>query len=160
MQSNTGVQGYQNTPMPGNPRASEAWALMQAARKLNDARMANDDEGLTEALRVNWRLWTIFQADLLSADSELPLEIRQNMLSLCNFVDQRTTKYFANPDISLVDVLININREIAGGLYQDNTQMNAGAGVVTQQGGAPIDGHDEQPSENILETINLKDLEA
>ncbi|WP_417821483.1 flagellar biosynthesis regulator FlaF [Terasakiella sp.] len=120
MSQNYGVQGYQTTPMPGDSSASEAWALMQAARRMYDCRDAEDIEDLNEVVRLNWRLWTIFQADLLGVDCKLPLEIRQNMLSLCKFVDERTTKFFSSSDRTLVDVLVNINREIATGLYQQS----------------------------------------
>lgn len=77
-----------------------------------------DPEPLLAAVRLNWKLWTIFQADISSADSPLPLEVRQNMLSLANFVDKTSVDIIANPEAAKVEILITINRELAMGLFE------------------------------------------
>jgi flagellar biosynthesis activator protein FlaF len=109
---------YNNAPQPGNPRQSEAWALVEAARRISDAgeRHGAGPEFLA-AIRLNWRLWTIFQAELSSETSQVPTEIRTNMLSLCNFVDKTTVGIIAEPDVGKANILITVNRHIAAGLF-------------------------------------------
>ena len=122
---------YNSVPPPGNPRQTEAWALTEAARRINDAgeRFGPGPEFLA-ALRLNWRLWTIFQASLSAADSGVPDEIRGNMLSLANFVDRTTVDLIANPTVEGAAVLININRQIAAGLFSTPTGDAAPAADV------------------------------
>jgi len=108
-------QAYSRTPVEGNPTQSEGWALLEAARQLNETRNGDRDTFLA-ALRRNWRLWTIFQASLLDPDCTVPTEIRGNLLGLANFIDKRTAELLGTQDASRVDVLININRQIGEGL--------------------------------------------
>lgn len=123
---------YSSAPQAGNPRHTEAWALVESARRLGDAieHSPCEDTSPTSpvraALRLNWRLWTIFQTELsLSDDSIIPPDIRQNMLSLCNFVDKQTVDAIAKPTPEKISALIEINRNIANGLLES---INADAG--------------------------------
>lgn len=109
---------YSNIPSPGNPRETEAWALTEAARRMSEAQRRDDSDALLDAVRLNWRLWTIFQAEIAGDDSKLPPELRQNMLSLCNFVDKTTVDIIADPVPKKVDILITVNRHLAAGLFQ------------------------------------------
>jgi flagellar biosynthesis activator protein FlaF len=68
------------------------------------------------ALRRNWRLWTIFQADLLDPESTVPPAIRSNLLGLANFIDRHTAQLLANAEPGQIEVLVNINRQISEGL--------------------------------------------
>lgn len=81
-----------------------------------------------QAIRLNWRLWTIFQAEMSSPDCKLPVEIRQNMIALCNFVDKTAVDIISDPQASKVNVLVNINREIASGLLAQPAGAAAPAG--------------------------------
>jgi flagellar protein FlaF len=74
------------------------------------------------AVRLNWRLWTIFQAELLDPQCTVPDAVRGNMLSLANFIDKHTVGLIAKPSPEKLDVLISINRELAAGLYQSPEQ--------------------------------------
>lgn len=108
---------HYDTPIEaGNPRRTEAWALLQAAVRLKKAMDSGDVETVRSAARLNWRLWTILQADLLEPTCPVPTEIRGNMLSLAAFVDKQTVRFLAEGDTSLLDSLIAINREISRGL--------------------------------------------
>lgn len=109
---------YSNVPMSSaDPRQIESWALTETALRMKAAQKEPVDEAtLLHAVRLNWRLWTIFQASLLDPESTVPIEIRNNMLSLSNFIDTHTAGIIADPQPSKLDVLIRINREIAGGL--------------------------------------------
>jgi len=123
---NYGQAAYNSIPQPGNPRATEAWALTEAARRMSLAQKPEvSDEDMLTAVRLNWRLWTIFQAELASPESVLPLEMRQDMLSLCNFIDKRTVEIISDGDRAKIDVLININRQIAAGLFTTPAQAEA-----------------------------------
>jgi len=130
------TQRYARTPQPGNPARTEAWALLEAARRMEGAK-PNQSE-LLEALRQNWRLWTIFQADLIGPECRLPNEVRGNLIGLSNFIDRHTVKLLAEPDPAEVDVLININRQIGEGLLEG--QRAAAAKAAPPAGQAPTQG--------------------
>ncbi len=135
MSSKVYSQNYQATPMPGNPRYTEAWALTQAARRMKEGQDAADfPKSFLDAVRLNWRLWTIFQAEISSPDNPLPEDIRVNMLRLANFVDKTSVAIIAEPTPEKADVLFNINREIAAGLFTDpdTGQSQEGASSETK----------------------------
>jgi len=122
----TQISKYERTPEVGlgTPANTEGWALLEAAKRLASAIMHGEenDEKTTKlrktALRLNWRLWTIFQAELSTEDCPVPDEIRLNMLTLCKFVDKHSVGCLANPTANKIRVLIDINRNIAAGLLQ------------------------------------------
>ncbi len=111
------VNKYNVPPLEGNPRATEAWALTQAALRMKAAQQTNELEAMLTAVRLNWQLWTIIQSELLSPDCPVPADIRQNVLSLANFIDKHTVGFIGAPEAKKLNVLISINRELAGGLY-------------------------------------------
>jgi flagellar biosynthesis activator protein FlaF len=99
------------------PREVEAMAFTKAALLLEDAKKtANNVEAYSKALRFNHLLWTIIQADLTEPDNNLPPEIKANVMSLSIFVDKQTTKALRTANGADLDVLININRNLAAGL--------------------------------------------
>ncbi len=99
------------------PREVEAMAFTKAALLLEDAKKytQNIDE-FSKALRFNHLLWTIIQADLTEPDNQLPPEIKANVMSLSIFVDKQTAKALRSSVPADLDVLININRNLAAGL--------------------------------------------
>jgi flagellar biosynthesis activator protein FlaF len=109
------AKGYQRTPEPGNPARSEAWALLEAARQLNKTKEGPIDD-FRAALRANWRLWTLFQANLVDADCKLPDQLRGNLLGLANFIDKTTVALLVERDPKNIETLVNINRQISEGL--------------------------------------------
>ncbi len=118
-------QSYSNIPNPGNPTYTEAWALVEAARRMATAIQSGPlDDSETkkmarDALRLNWRLWTIFQTELsLEEEPGMPLSIRENMLNLCNYVDKYTVDAISEPTPEKISGLIEINRNIANGLME------------------------------------------
>ncbi len=116
------VKSYERVPQGGQPAQTEAWALLEAASRMAAAIVSGDPseketkERMKTALRLNWRLWTIFQAELLDEKCSVPDEIRVNMLTLCQFVDKQTVKILAGPTPEIMVPLIDINRNIAAGL--------------------------------------------
>lgn len=103
-------------------RELEATALFKSARQLEAVQRSWDapDRGarLDDALQYNIRLWTFFQSELAETDHPMPLELRRSLLELSKFVDKRTFEVMAFPDPAKLQVLININRQIAMGLSQ------------------------------------------
>ena len=104
----------------GSPRELEAQLLMRAASQLQ----AVKDGAVTKmadvlsAVRYNRILWVLFAFSTSNPDNPLPIEIRKNVINLAAFVVNRsiTLETTAEPQPERVDVLININREIAAGL--------------------------------------------
>lgn len=129
--------GYQRTPEAGNPARSEAWALLEAARELHQSKEAPLDQRRA-ALRRNWRLWTIFQANLLEADHPLPPQIRANLLGLANFIDRHTAGLLADGDPQKIDVLVNINRQISEGLLEGQRTIARRAPAPPPASAAPL----------------------
>ena len=123
------AQKYQTALQPGNPARTEAWALLESARDLSQAKAGPTDRFLA-ALRRNWRLWTIFQASLLDPECTVPPDIRGNLIGLANFIDKHSAALLAKPDPGLVDALININVQIGEGLL-------AGARATAQKAPKP-----------------------
>ena len=101
-------------------RELESHVLMKAVATLKECQAKWDEPGqfkrLDDALRYNQRLWTFFQAELTDEESQLPKALRQDLLKLSVFIDKRTFEIMAYPEKEKLDILININRNIAEGL--------------------------------------------
>ena len=99
-------------------RELEADLLLKAASRLQAIHDAWDRNkaDLAEALLYNRKLWSIFLTDVTGPDHPLPAEIKQNVANLGIFVMKQTLATIANPKPEQLGSLININREIAGGL--------------------------------------------
>lgn len=100
-------------------RQAEAAVLTRAAEKLQYCRDNFEKESrelLRDALRYNQRIWTLFQAALIDEIEPLPPKLREDILNLSVFVDQRTGELQLAPSPEKIDVLITINRHLAAGL--------------------------------------------
>lgn len=80
---------------------------------------------LDYALRFNQQLWTLLQAEILEEGNPLPMEVKQNLLALANFIDTRTYKVMAEPAAEKLDILIRINHNIAAGLLGNVTSQES-----------------------------------
>jgi flagellar biosynthesis activator protein FlaF len=118
------TQKYERIPEPGSPRQTEGWALIEAAKRMAAAITLENvsDKDVKDqrkaALRLNWKLWTIFQAELTIEKPGMDEEIRINMLTLCKFVDKHTVGALHEPTEEKISTLIDLNRNIALGLLQ------------------------------------------
>ena len=109
--------GYSSRPGGDDPRSTEAWALGEASRRLAlAARMDDKGEALREALRLNQRLWSIFQAALTEPDCPLPQDVRDNVLALSIMIDRHVMARLGDLDGSKIGPILDINRAIAEGL--------------------------------------------
>jgi flagellar protein FlaF len=90
---------------------------MQAALRMKSSQTPGDAAEILASVRLNWRLWTILQSELLDPECPVPQDVRINVLTLARFVDQRTIQIISQPQPEMLDVLIAINRELAAGLF-------------------------------------------
>jgi flagellar protein FlaF len=101
-------------------RESEAAVLTKAALKLkkcHDNWDAPDrDNRLEEALKYNQRIWSIFQSELSREDHQLPKKLRLDILRLAAFIDRRIFETMAFPAPDKLNIIININNNLAAGL--------------------------------------------
>ncbi|MFK7866458.1 MAG: flagellar biosynthesis regulator FlaF [Alphaproteobacteria bacterium] len=95
---------------------AEGWALVELARRLDNAKKDQDGSKIKEIVRLNWRVWTIIQSAMLDPQTEVPINVRSNLVNLSNFIDKRSVDILGAPDPLKLDVLININRQIGAGL--------------------------------------------
>jgi flagellar protein FlaF len=115
---------YGNTASTTDPRMLEGQILLKAAMKIEDlqTRMKNgeniDFREIGDVLDYNQKLWTVFVSDAGDPAHPLPQEIKNNIASLGLFIFKRTIEVRANPEPGKLQILININRNIAAGLMK------------------------------------------
>jgi flagellar protein FlaF len=118
MQQQAALAYQQTAQRTAGPRDLEANLLSRSAsnlQRVRDAEALNADE-LFGALRFNRRLWNVFLSSVTREGHPLPAAVRQNVANLGLFVMKHTLRLEARPEAQKLDVLININREIAAGL--------------------------------------------
>ena len=103
-----------------DPREIEARALMSSVTKMQDLQSRWDNvkmEEMDDVLRNNRQIWMIF-VDNANADEskDRPAQLRNNITNLGAYIFKRTLDILADPKKEKLDVLIDINREIAAGL--------------------------------------------
>ena len=101
-------------------RNLEAAVLTKAAQKLKICQdnwdSADLDKKLDEALKFNQRIWSIFQGELIREDHPLPKKLRLDILKLGAFVDRRILETMAYPSPEKLNIVVNINNNLAAGL--------------------------------------------
>ena len=117
----SGINAYKQTMKSTlSGRELEASILTKAARMLKECQEKWDEDGhfdrLDEALVFNQRVWTIFQDELIREDNPLPGPLRGDILRLSLFIDKRIMEIMRDPVPEKLDIIININLNLAGGL--------------------------------------------
>jgi flagellar protein FlaF len=101
-------------------REIEATVLTKAARKLKKCQEDWDapdrNNRLEEALKYNQRIWSIFQSELSREDHQLPKKLRLDILRLAAFIDRRIFETMAFPAPDKLNIVIDINNNLAAGL--------------------------------------------
>ena len=101
-------------------REIEAAVLTKAAIKLKECQdnwdASDREHKLDEALKYNQRIWSIFQSELSRDDHEMPKKLRLDILRLAAFVDRRLFETMAFPEPEKLNIVININNNLAAGL--------------------------------------------
>ena len=146
MQPANTSQAYQSSQKLGTTaRQTESRALLEAARLMDESVNGEDRDAYRAALRLNWRLWTIIQADVSSEESVLPDDIRSNLLSLSVFIDKHTVNALAEPEGRKLRVLIDINRNIARGLME-----GTGEADMAEQGSPAAASEAQTPDNDVV----------
>ena len=113
-------------------RDIEAAVLAKAAKKLKECQQNWDApdrvDRLDQAIRYNQRIWSILQAELDKEENPLPSQIKVNLLRLSTYIDQRSLDIMAYPEPEKLNIIININNNIAAGL-----RTSAAAPVTAHQ---------------------------
>lgn len=105
-----------------DPREMEARVLLKAAQFMQDlqnewSNAASDD--IADILKYNRSIWMMFFDNAMeNPDNLYPDDLRANIASLSNFIFKRETDILVNPAREKLDILININRNIAEGLMK------------------------------------------
>lgn len=101
-------------------RDLEASILTKAAHMLtrckNNWAASENSELLDEALKYNQKMWSFFQSELANPENPLPRKIREDILSLSLFIDKRIMEFLLEPAPEKLNVIININLNLAAGL--------------------------------------------
>ena len=101
-------------------RELEASVLTRAGLMLKQIQdnwdTAERNEKLLEAIRFNQKVWSFFQSELSMPDNPLPQKLREDILNLSLFVDKRLFEVMSNPEKQKLDIVIDINFNIAAGL--------------------------------------------
>ena len=117
------LQAYETvnkTTMSG--REIEAAVLTKAACKLRECQQNWDREDreqkLNDALKYNQLIWSIFQGELKKEDNPLNKQLRADLLRLSALVDRQIFETMGDPSPDKLNLVIDINNNIAAGLRQ------------------------------------------
>ncbi len=90
---------------------------MQSVGFLRQAKEdVTDYDAYSRALRFNQKLWSFVQTSVLDSTSRISGTLRINILNLSLFIDSHTIKSLVEPEAEKLDVLIDINVNIARAL--------------------------------------------
>lgn len=127
--SAAGVYGQHAQTHTPDQRELEARVLLKSAQFLQD--LQNDwsninPDVLEETLKYNRQIWVMFYDTAIeNPEGNRPNDLRSNIINLANFIFKREIEILAKPDRKKLDVLININREIAAGLMTKQKEGTA-----------------------------------
>lgn len=119
--SNNPYNVYQDVHKEGmSQRELEASVLMKAAVKLKSCQdnwnTPARETLLEEAVKYNQKVWSFFQSELTMPDNPLPRKLREDILNLSVFIDKRLFEVLAYPDPQKLNIVIDINMNLAAGL--------------------------------------------
>jgi len=119
--SQTALNSYTNMQKETlSGRELEASVLTRAGLMLKQVQenwSAQDrDEKLLEAIKFNQKVWSFFQAELSDPENPLPTALKQDILNLSLFVDKRLFEVMAVPDKDKLNIVVDIDFNIAAGL--------------------------------------------
>lgn len=74
------------------------------------------DAKLLEAIKFNQKIWSFFQAELTDPENPLPKNLREDILNLSIFIDKRLFEVMADPSKEKLNIVVDINFNLAAGL--------------------------------------------
>ena len=117
----------------GSQREMEARILYKSNRQIQEI-MENWDnlprEALETVLKYNRDIWMLFYDTAIeNKDGNRPNDLRSNIVNLANFIFKREMEILSDPKPEKLQILLNINNEIAAGLMvqSKNAQQHAPA---------------------------------
>ncbi len=145
--SAAGAYGNNAQKTTNDPREVEARVLLKSAQFMQDLQNNWENmnrEVLEETLKYNRNIWLMFFDTAVEDNStERPTEVRNNIYNLAKFVFKREVDILAKPEKNKLDVLIKINRDIAGGLMmgiKNTTPQQNAASEQTDSAKKPPSG--------------------
>ena len=142
--TNPYASSQQSALNTGTPQSVEGYALVEMARRMAALQAGPfDRDEFLHTVRTNWRIWTIIQANLVDPECDVPTPIRDNLVSLSNFIDKRSAELLSKQDPDALTVLININRQIGAGLMGNPGEGAPNAPAALQ---APASPAQDQPA--------------
>ncbi len=105
----------------GDQRELESQLLLKAAneiQRLYDRWDEATPEDIDNILTYNRKLWMLFFDTAIENPDDRPVDLRNNIVNLCNFIFKRSLNIVSEPSREKLRVLVDINREIAAGLLQ------------------------------------------
>lgn len=101
-------------------RELEARVLLKATKYLQDLKKdweSADRDIIQKTLEYNRQIWMMFYDTALeNPDNDRPDTLRSNIINLANFIFKTEIEILTNPAKDKLDILMDINREIAAGL--------------------------------------------
>src|SRR4249919_74960 len=109
---------YKTATTTMSPRDLEASLLIKAARQLQDVQEDWDVKrsDLADALEYNQKLWTVLLGAVTKPENPLPAPIRENVANIGIFILGQILEVAQDPSAAKIKVLVDLNRELAGGL--------------------------------------------
>lgn len=126
-----GIQAYAKTQsLSLSQRELEARALLKAASKLQHLKENWDPSilAIEDPLSHNRKVWTIFLGAATEDDCTLPPEVRKNIIGLSRFVINQCMRILFEPDVTKLDLLIEINQHVAAGLRGSSADVASASG--------------------------------
>lgn len=114
-----GIQAYAKTQsLALSQRELEARALLKAASKLQALKENWDPsiQVIEDPLSHNRKVWALFLSAATDPECTLPPDARKNIIGLARFVINQCMRILFQPDVTKLDLLIEINQHIAAGL--------------------------------------------
>lgn len=117
-----GAYGTNAQKNSASPRELEARVLLKSAQYMQDLQNDWDSasgEDREDIMKYNRSVWMMFYDTALeNVEGTYPADLRANIINLSNFIFKREIDFLAKPEKSKLDILININRNIASGLMK------------------------------------------
>lgn len=136
--SAAGAYGSNAQKNAADPREVEARVLLKSAQFMQDLQANWDSmnsEMLHETLKYNRNIWMMFYDTAVeNTEGTRPLDLRNNIYNLANFIFKREVEILAKPEKQKLDILISINRDVAAGLLEGLRNANANEAQPTAEG--------------------------
>lgn len=140
--SAAGAYGTNAQKTSSDPREVEGRVLLKSAQFMQDLQNNWDNmnkEVLEETLKYNRSIWLMFFDNAVeNTEGERPDTLRNNIYNLAKFVFKREIDILAQPQKNKLDILIKINRDIAGGLLAGVKNAPADSAANAAANVAPV----------------------